>query len=128
MNTDRFIEQALESAKCIAQDLDFSLKSLEHVDTLLHKAKTWKKNRKGILVECLGCYVGEVLVRETGGRWRLDEQNAQSLEAHWVEVPGNITANPFVRCRKRIQKGESDGVAAWAKVLVAMQKKAGSQC
>ncbi len=95
---------------------DWSLKSLEKVDSMLHAAKGWKKTSKEILANALGCYVGEVLIRETGARWC----------AEWLEVPadsGNITANPFMRCWKRIEDGSASGVTQWAAVLVATKNQ-----
>ena len=125
MITKTFVEKAEAIATAIAQELhlDFSLQSLETVDSMLHDARHWKKWDKDNLVERLGCYVGKVLIGETGGQWCDEAQNARSLDASWVEVPSGIRVNPFVRCQKRIENGESDGVAVWAKVLVVTARQ-----
>jgi len=103
--------------------LDFSVQSMETVDSVLNEVNDWSKAGKNMLVISLGCYIGEILVRETDGRWCAEEDYAGPLWKTWVEIPsesGTITADPFVRCRKRIKNGKADGVAVWVKVIIAM--------
>ena len=106
-------------------ELDFSVKSLEEVDSMLDDAKNWKQKTKDMLVIATGCYIGGILIRETGGRWCNEEEYTPPLSNAWIEIPsksGTVTANPFVRCQKRIRNGKADGVAVWTKFLVAMDK------
>ena len=81
-----------------------------------------------MLAKSLGCYVGEVLVRETGARWHAKEQDAKGGEASsFLQFPRILAALPwrrFVRCCKGIKNGAADGIAVWAGLLVAMQKEA----
>ena len=62
MITNIFREMAGAIANAVAEEhgLDFSLKSLDKVDALLHQAKQQKKKEKEMLAEVLGYYVGEV--------------------------------------------------------------------
>jgi hypothetical protein len=111
------------AAKSIAKEfkLDFSHDSLEVVDCILDCVKDWRSSK--LLVMSLGCYVGEILIRETGGRWCAEENYAGPLWTTWVEVPsksGTIKADPFVRCRKRIKNGKASGIALWVKDIIAM--------
>lgn len=126
MNTDNITEKAGKVAGAIANEfnLDFTVESLKTVDTMLHGAKRWKRESKDLLVEGLGSYVGEVLIRETDGRWCIDEKYQEPMGTDLVlKLPGNITASPFGRCRKRIEHGESDGVEVWARVVVATSQQ-----
>lgn len=114
------------AAKCIAKEfrLDFSNESLEAVDCILDCVKDWRSSK--MLVMSLGCYVGEILIRETGGRWCAAADYEGPLWTTWVEVPadsGTVKADPFVRCRKRLKNGKADNVAVWAKLVMAMHKK-----
>lgn len=129
--TDIYTEMAGKIADAVAKEhsLDFSLKSLEKVDSLLHGAKQRTEKEKKRLAESLGYYVGEVLIRETGGQWCAEDPSADSIKPTSLVVEiaadaGSITAKPLVRCRKRIENGKADGVAVWAGVVVATQKGA----
>lgn len=115
-------------AKYIAKEcgLDFSVESLATVDVLLDEAKNWEQAGRDMFVLVMGCYVGEVLIGALGGHWCSDEDHASLLWNARVGIPAHsdrIKANPFVRCRKRLQNGEADGVAVWAKVLAAAVNK-----
>ena len=126
MNTENVTEKARQVAEAMGKDfgLDFSVESLKKVDTMLHRARRWKREAKDMLVEEAGCYVGEVLVRKTGGQWCIDEKYKESMGTNLVlELPGNITASPFGGCRKRVEHGESDGVEVWARAVVAMSQQ-----
>ena len=62
--TDIYTEMAGKIADAVAKEhsLDFSLKSLEKVDSLLHGAKQRTEKEKKRLAESLGYYVGEVFI------------------------------------------------------------------
>jgi hypothetical protein len=125
-----------EMAGCVANHvaeefgLNFTVQSLETVDSVLDNVKDWMKDwskaGKNMIVISLGCYVGEILIREMGGRWCSEEEFTPPLSNAWIEIPSEsrtITANPFIRCQKRFKNGKADGVAVWAKLLLAMHKK-----
>ena len=122
MRTDEIAECV---AKHVAEEfgLNFSDESLEAVDSVLDNVKDWRSCK--MLVMSLGCYVGEILIREAGGRWCSEEEFTPPLSNAWIEIPTEsctVTANPFVRCLKRIKNGKADGVAVWAKFVMAMNK------
>jgi len=56
----------------------------------------------------VGSYVGEVLVRQLGGRWRFDQ-------GRWIVVlpgaHGDATVPPFGWVKKRLENGEEDNLA-----------------
>jgi len=100
---------------------------VERVDNLLHRARRWQPETKNNLVEGLGSYVGEVLVREAGGRWCINEEQGNWMGTSLVlEFPGGpvgMIVSPLGRCWKRLEHGEADGVEVWARVVVAMNQQ-----
>ena len=102
--------------------LDFSLGSLVTVDSLLEEAKQDEEQEKDMLSIKLGSYVGEVLVRQVGGRWYSKEESEDYPALHVVfDGLAGLTVAPIARCRNRIRNGEARSIAALAGVLAAMQ-------
>jgi len=67
----------------------------------------------------MGCYVGEVLVRQARALWTVQEETQNVFGSPLVLRVGNAQASPITRCFKRM-KDDSDGVEAWGRVLVAV--------
>ena len=68
----------------------------------------------------MGCYVGEVLVRRAGGRWRGTEELGMGLVASSpiaIEMPDGRGCNPVGRVYKRFQKGREDGLASFYQAM-----------
>ena len=64
----------------------------------------------------MGCYVGEVLVRHAGGRWRSAQdlgQGAAGSSPIAVEMPDGRGCNPVGRVYRRFQKGREDSLLAF---------------
>jgi len=72
------------------------------------------------LLFSMGCYVGEVLVRHAGGRWRGTEELGMGLVASSpiaIEMPDGRGCNPVGRVYKRFQKGREDGLASFYQAM-----------
>lgn len=115
------IIQAQDAAEKTRQefDLDYSLDSLRRVDELLASLGDCEDDLAGEAAYMMGCYVGEVLVRQTGGEWAVEEDKKQVFGSPLFLRAGHIQASPITRCFKRM-KSDSDGVEVWGRLLVAI--------
>jgi hypothetical protein len=96
-------------------ELDFSPESLKNVDAILLKLRRRKDAPPPKMIDGLGCYAGEVLVRHTDGHW-IDGGDGRPM----VKVPDFGTANPIGKCWKRFRNGDSDSVEALCRIVLVM--------
>jgi len=98
-------------------DLDYSVASLAHIDGMIEDLR--RDQRFEVLQPVLfsmGCYVGEVLVRHAGGRWRPAEDlgaGMAALSPIAVELPDGRGCSPVGRVYKRFQRGRDDGIRSF---------------
>ncbi len=128
MNKNRY-EEMINDARGTAErarqefGLDYSLESLRRVDEMLASLDDSGDNLAGKAAFMMGCYVGEVIVREAGARWIVDEEKKNVFGSALVLECGTpddaIQASPIARCFKRL-KNDSDGVEAWGRVVTAI--------
>lgn len=94
--------------------LDYSPESLQTVDKIalkLHEeGKTPQSIPKTILV--LGCYVGEVMVRNLGYKWEMPTEKEKELGFEMVGIRDRKGSflNPIGKVYKRVQNGSEDSV------------------
>jgi hypothetical protein len=67
----------------------------------------------------MGCYVGEVLVRQAEAEWVVEEEKKEMFGSPLFLRVGQIEASPMTRCFKRM-KSDSDGVEGWGRLLAAL--------
>ncbi len=104
-----FADDIIESALRVSQvELDYSPESIEGVDAILQGflndgVSEWQ------IAETLvgfGAYVGEVIIRNHGGRWKdiTGDQLASVLGPlpMVVEMPSGTIWNPIGKCFKRV--------------------------
>lgn len=113
-----WISKALQSSGYKA---DFSPESLWEIDFFFDDhTKNGRAVRKGLLSKGLGKklfalsgYVGEVLRRNLGGEWCVDEKDPMAEVNIRLEFsPGNVCW-PGQRVIKRFKHGESDSIAVY---------------
>lgn len=116
---------AVEAARDIDHvTLDYSSASLAEVDRILGKfhAEGLTADQMGETVFSFGCYVGEVLVRNNGGRWVMPRQSVLSKLGFGdstmmvVELPNGDVWNPIMKAFKLLENGEADSVAYFYRV------------
>lgn len=118
-------EDLISEAESIAEkarekiDMDFSLESLRRVDALLGELGDCGDDFAGQAAYLMGCYVGEVLVRQAGAEWVVDEEKKEVFGSPLFLRVGQIQASPMTRCFKRM-KSDSDGVEGWGRLLAAL--------
>jgi hypothetical protein len=103
--------------------LDYSPASLKELDTVVDDLRRDQRfEAVQTLLFSMGCYVGEVLVRHAGGRWRTTEEIGMGKVASSpiaVEMPGGRGCNPIARVYRRFQKGREDSLAAFYRAVTA---------
>jgi hypothetical protein len=101
--------------------LDYSPASLKELDTIVDDLRRDQRfEALQTLLFSMGCYVGEVLVRHAGGRWRTTEELGLGKVASSpiaVEMPGGRGCNPVARVYRRFQKGREDSLAAFYQAM-----------
>jgi hypothetical protein len=94
--------------------LDYSPASLAPLDTIVDDLRRDQRfEALQTLLFSMGCYVGEVLVRHAGGRWRTTQELGMGTVASSpiaVEMPDGRGCNPVGRVYRRFQKGREDSL------------------
>jgi hypothetical protein len=96
--------------------LDYTPASLKELDTIVDDLRRDQRfEALQTLLFSMGCYVGEVLVRHAGGRWRATEELGMGKASSpiVVEMPDGRGCNPVARVYRRFQKGREDSLAAF---------------
>jgi len=116
-NAQGYAEMAVGAVKNFDKlDLDYSVKSLEIVDNILHRfhKEGAAADKIGGILFAFGCYAGEVLIRNFGGKWRKEEETAMKGLAGFfivVELPNDKICNPIGKVFKIVQDGETNGLS-----------------
>jgi hypothetical protein len=110
ISAPRFAEDvAAWARRRFAVELDFSVASLAAVDDLLARMRASAvalDDRVGETLWALGCYVGEVFVRNADARWH-DADVARGI-APVVLACGDTTVNPIGAVVRRVAAGGRD--------------------
>ncbi len=109
--------------------LDYSPESLKQVDAMVLRwraaGSTEETLRKTLIV--LGCYVGEVMVRNIeGAKWLVTTEKERPIFGDTpilVEWGGNIS-NPLGKVFKLMGNGEEDSVVGLYRMAVQLRQKA----
>jgi hypothetical protein len=107
-------------------ELDYSVESLGSVDELLEDFpnRGYEASEIGDRVRAFGFYAGEVLVRQTGAKWRAIAGDA-FLEEHFDPALGFVVdlkttiANPIGKVWKRLENGAEDSLLGFARTTLA---------
>jgi hypothetical protein len=101
--------------------LDYGVASLKQLDGIIDDLRRDQRfEALQPLLFSMGCYVGEVLVRHAGGRWRGTEELGMGAVASSpiaIEMPDGRGCNPVGRVYKRFQKGREDGLASFYQAM-----------
>jgi hypothetical protein len=108
---------SVDAARRISGEvLDYSPRSLKWVDDQLGKfaAEGLTGEQMAETIFCFGCYVGEVLIRNLGGRWLLTSESAMAGLTPWplvVLLENGDHWNPIGKAFKRVDEGEGESIA-----------------
>jgi hypothetical protein len=96
--------------------LDYGVASLAELDAIIEDLR---RDQRFEVVQpvlfSMGCYVGEVLVRHGGGRWRRTEDlgkgGAVAISPIGIEMPDGRGCSPVGQVYRRFHKGRQDSIA-----------------
>lgn len=98
--------------------LDYSAESVDEADAQIEwmrdQGLTGEEAAEPLFV--LGCYVGEVMVRNLRGRWISTVRSALAGISPWpmvVVLPGGGTWDPIGKAYKRLELGDSEYLPAF---------------
>ncbi len=104
--------------------LDFTPPSLGSVDQLIDRLRAdgASLEQAGESLFCFGCYLGEVLVRHCGAKWRLAREVMLRNPAVFplvLELADGSFANPIAKAFKRFVHGDDESLAHFYQVFQA---------
>lgn len=113
----------LSTTKQVSQkDFDGSLASLTELDRVI--TESWGGSTPQMpqsVVSTFGAYVGEILIKKTGGRWVMKDG------VFMVQVPSMskeaLYANVFAKTWKRFMNGEEDSLVYYAVSTIKIAKE-----
>jgi hypothetical protein len=108
------------------KQLDFSPQTLVMIDELLERMKETAKIDISRALLILGAYVGEVFVRNLGGKWENRETSGMannSTAPLVVSLPNGAYMNPLGKVLKRFDQGNVDSLAYYYQALVNQMEK-----
>ena len=101
--------------------LDYGPSSLAQLDTIIDDLRRDQRfEALQTLLFSIGCYVGEVLVRHAGGRWRTTKELGLGRAASspiGIEMPDGRGCNPVGRVYRRFQIGREDSLAGFFQAM-----------
>lgn len=114
-NAARFAADIVAAAAQISGvQLDYTPESLALVDAIFDdfRADGVTSEQLAETIFSFGCYVGEVLTRHAGGRWRATAEDEQAIVG-WpmvVELSEHRWCNPIGKAFKRLENGPEDSL------------------
>ena len=112
-----WISEALKSS---GYDADFSLKSLKEIDRFFDEQNTpggLLSADVGKRLFAIGAYIGEVLIKQYGGSWIVDDEDPQGEMNIAVELSNGSLVYPVQKAMKRYSSGAEEGIYDYAVIL-----------
>jgi hypothetical protein len=130
-NASKFAERIVATIKEVEEiELDFSVPSLKTVDKILDDYSQYDNVTPmtiAVTLFELGCYVGEVIVRNNAGsKWFTlpDDETESSLNSGLcVRMPLGTEVNPIGKAEKRLVNGEGDSIAHFYREILKIDQK-----
>ncbi len=103
-------------------ELDFTPRSLASVDSIIEGFRKEGVNAEEIAATlfCFGCYVGEVILRNHGGKWVEAKDTPMSNFAYFpiiLKTGEKSFCNPIGKVFKRFETGEEDNLVYFYKIF-----------
>jgi hypothetical protein len=106
--------------------LDYSIASLQAVDDIIEGMRQDGCTADDIAETLFGfgCYVGEVFVRNAGGKWRSAAETSMAKLAGSllvIELSSETFCNPIGKVFKRLENGEEDSLPYFYQVFTTRE-------
>lgn len=115
-NAPAFAASIVETARRVSGvDLDYSEESLARLETIIDSFRNDGVKTDAIVdtLFCMGCYVGEVFVRQGSGMWKRTEETRMKGFASApmvIQTGPESCCNPIDKVFKRMENGEEDSL------------------
>ncbi len=94
-------------------EITYAPSSLEGVELLVSRLSRERLEDIAETIFCIGCFVGEVMVRNLGGRWVQPEDVGMEPYARFpivLEMPNGYIWNPIGKTFKRLEMGSAESI------------------
>lgn len=104
--------------------LDYSPRSLFDVDKIIDSFRKEGQSSDKIsgTLFCFGCYVGEIIIKNIGGKWKKSDETPMkdvSGSPIVVELPNGSIVNPVGKVKKRMDNGSVDALPFFYEVFAS---------
>jgi len=108
-----------ENMNAAGYHLDGSIESFRELDRFFDEQSRpgglLAGGRPGSKLFAVGCYMGQVFVRELGGVWETDDADPEGEANIAVRLPEGSTVWPVRRAMKRLRNGAEDGLYVYGR-------------
>lgn len=120
-------EWTVNAFKALGKNLDYSVKSVEHIELLLDEQfKNGQPVKDGLFSNGLGgkafsiaSYIGEVIIRNTKNTsWEFDPNDPNNEMNMMVSSKNKSKIWPMQKLGKRIQNGNEDNIYHYTAIIV----------
>lgn len=114
---ERWLVEAMASS---GYTLDGTIGSFRELDRFFEEQKRpggLLDGKVGNKLFAIGCYMGQVLIAQLGGRWETDDSDPMGEMNIAVRLSDGSTVWPVQRAMKRFQNGGEDGLYVYGAVL-----------
>ena len=120
-------EWTIKAFKALEIDLDYSVKSVEHIENLLeNQFKNGQPIKDGLFSNGLGgkafsiaSYIGEVVIKNTKNTaWEFDPKDPNNEMNMMVSSKNKSKIWPMQKLGKRIQNGNEDNIYHYTAIIV----------
>ena len=115
-----YAQKAVQSARKMHAELDFSENSLMELETILDRVARQEGASDDLPETCKtwGSYLGEVVRLKFGGEWSIETYPGKQFATLTLTVAGNKLF-PSMKVHRRIVEGENDNVWSFYKMVRA---------
>lgn len=120
-------EWTINAFKALEKELDYSIKSVEHIENLLEEQfKNGQPIEGGLFLNGLGgkafsiaSYIGEVIIKNTNNTdWKFDPNDPDNEMNMMVASNDGSKIWPMQKLGKRIQNGNEDNIYHYTAIIV----------
>lgn len=114
-----YAEKAVQAARELSAQLDYSEQSLLEVETILNRLAAGPRAESvEEICKTWGSYLGEVVRRRFGGEWSIETYPGKEFATLTLSVGGNKLF-PTMKVHRRLTQGQDDNLWSFYKMVKA---------